>query len=297
MGKIIPTGKSWFSGGGLMDMGLMEGGVDIIQSHDLDKRATRAMIANEKIFGHKIVNGDVSDALAKQQPGSHVNFFTWPCKKYSTMADIHGTRTGEELFLHALRLQCLEKNEMYVLENVPGMTKFKVVMEAFTSLPDYYVTVICPVNASNWLPQNRERLIIFGTRKPFNVSAPTKARNIPTIKSILERNPKVKLNPSVISRIKGEYRDMPIIVDPSDPHSIAPTCVAHYAKDMGTRMVKDKRFRYGLRPFTYREYARLQGVPDNYILPDNHYAYELVGNGVARPMARWIGKQVVKYFN
>jgi DNA (cytosine-5)-methyltransferase 1 len=45
---------------------------------------------------------------------------------------------------------------------------------------------------------------------------------------------------------------------------MALTCVAHYAKDLSTRLVKDKHFPLGVRPFTICEYARLQGFPDNY---------------------------------
>ena len=65
----------------------------------------------------------------------------------------------------------------------------------------------------------------------------------------------------VISRINGKYRDLPIIVDPDQSNIIAPTCVAHYSKDLSTRLVKDKSSKYGLRPFSIREFARLQGFP------------------------------------
>lgn len=294
---MIPTAKSYFSGAGLMDLGLQQAGINIIQSIDLDKRATKTMLLNPHYFSHEIINADIKDVLVKEQPQSNIMVFTWPCKKYSTIADIHGTRTGEELFLHGFRHIVIEQPEMFIVENVPGMAKFKVVMEALTELPDYYVTVICPVDASNWLPQRRERLIVFGTRKPFKVAHPKRSNRIPAIKDIIEKNAKVHVNRSVIARIKGRYRDMPIIVDPADPEAIAPTCVAHYNKDMGTRMVRDKNYKYGLRPFTIKEYARLQGVPDDFIFPDFNFSYELIGNGVAVPKARWVGLQAMKYFN
>lgn len=294
---MVPTAKSYFSGAGLMDLGLLQAGIDIIQSIDLDTRATDTMKMNKHYFDHQILNVDIKDILVKDQPKSNIMVFTWPCKKYSTIADIHGARTGEELFLHGLRHIVLEEPDMYIIENVPGMKKFKVVMEALTELPNYYVKIICPVDASNWLPQKRERLIIFGTKKPFNVAHPKKSNSIPTIKDILDKNVNIELNKSVIARIKGEYRDKPIIVDPADKNAIAPTCVAHYYKDMGTRMVKDSRYKFGVRPFTVREYARLQGLPDDFKLPDHNYSYVLIGNGVAVPKARWVGKQAMKYFN
>jgi len=157
--------------------------------------------------------------------------------------------------------------------------------------------MFCPLDAKLWLPQERKRLIIFGTKKPFSISEPFPAKLRPTIKSILENNVQIEVNDSVIARINGEYRDKPIIVDPENKDSIAPTCVAHYSKDMGTRLVKDAAYKHGLRPFTVREYARLQGVPDEYIFPNKNYAYELIGNGVAVPKARWIGEQAIRYFN
>jgi DNA (cytosine-5)-methyltransferase 1 len=66
-----------------------------------------------------------------------------------------------------------------------------------------------------------------------------------------------------IKRINGKYRDLPIIVDPDVSNVLAPTCVAHYSKDLSTRLVKDKNSKYGVRPFSIREYARLQGFPDD----------------------------------
>lgn len=292
-----PTVESFFSGAGLMDIGLQQAGLNIIQSNDLDKRATKAMQMNPQYFAHKIVNADIKNELVKDHPDSDVQVYTWPCKKYSAIADLHGSRTGDELFLHSFRFTALKKPEVFLIENVPGMKKFKVVMEAFTEIPDYYITIICPVDASNWLPQKRERLLIFGTKKPFTIQHPVKANRIPTINDILEKDVQIRVNKTVVARINGQYRDLPIVVDPSNENAIAPTCVAHYKKDMGTRLVKDVNYPQQLRPFTIREYARLQGVPDDYQFENKNYSYELIGNGVAVPKAKWAGLQIIKYFN
>uniref|UniRef100_UPI001566E98B DNA cytosine methyltransferase n=1 Tax=Aeromonas sp. Ne-1 TaxID=1675689 RepID=UPI001566E98B len=78
-----------------------------------------------------------------------------------------------DLFLHFFRHVALAQPEVYIVENVPGMRKFQVVMECLTRLPNYYVRVECPVNANMWLPQERKRLIVIGTKKPFhNISYP-----------------------------------------------------------------------------------------------------------------------------
>jgi site-specific DNA-cytosine methylase len=97
-------------------------------------------------------------------------------------------------------------------------------------------------------------------------------------------------------RLAGKYRDRPIISDPKRG-DIAPTCVAHYSKDLSTRLVADARFPRGVRPYTVREYARLQGVPDSFSFSgrDND-AYRMIGNGVSVPVGEWIGSEIRRYF-
>jgi len=69
--------------------------------------------------------------------------------------------------------------------------------------------------------------------------------------------------------------------------NIAPTCVAHYAEDLSTRLVADNRFPRGVRPYTVREYARLQGVPDESTFAGGaNDAYRMIGNGVSVPVEK-----------
>ena len=293
----IPTAKGYFSGCGGMEIGIMQAGVEIIQSLDLDAEATNSMKENSHYFSHPVLNVDIKDKTVLEQPQSDIIIGTYPCTKYSPIADIHGTRTGDDLFLHFFRHIAIEKPEMYIVENVPGMKKFKVVMEAMTKLPDYYVNVFCPVDAANWLPQRRKRLILIGTRKQFSISSPSQINNRPRLKDILEKNPEVEMPDYVIKRINGKYRDLPIIVDPDISNVLAPTCVAHYSKDLSTRLVKDKKAKYGVRPFSIREYARLQGFPDDFIFENKRSSYKLIGNAVPVHMGKWVGSVAMKYFN
>jgi DNA (cytosine-5)-methyltransferase 1 len=95
----------------------------------------------------------------------------------------------------------------------------------------------------------------------------------------------------------GKYRDKPIISDAARG-DIAPTCVAHYAKDVSTRLVADKRFAHGVRPYSVREYARLQGVPDSFTFAGTaRQQYRQIGNGVAVPVGEWAARELVRYFN
>ncbi|SEG13699.1 DNA cytosine methyltransferase [Marinobacterium lutimaris] len=283
--------NSYFSGGGLLDIGLLQAGVKIGQSYEID--ATCCRVQGENLGAHvkqadiaeKLVEGDSADGMV----------FTYPCTKYSAIADIHGTRTGDELFLHALRHLAIARPEVYAVENVPGMRAFPVVMEAMTRMPDYFVQVFCPIESSTWLPQRRDRLIIIGSRRRFNWRPPELGRQI-RLADILEDEPRITLPKAIAERMNGKYRDKPIISDPARG-DIAPTCVAHYAKDKSTRLVADKRFPLGVRPYSVREYARLQGVPDWYEFNcSDTDAYRMIGNGVSVPVGEWLGREFKRYF-
>ena len=176
------------------------------------------------------------------------------------------------------------------------MRAFPIVMEAMSKLPDYYVQIFCPIRSETWLPQRRQRLIIIGTRRPFSVRPPENTKPI-TLAEILETEPRVTLPKAIKTRMTGGYRDLPIICDPAKG-DLAPTCVAHYAKDKSTRLVVDKRYPLGVRPFSVREYARLQGLPDWFKFPvSDTSAYRQIGNGVSTPVGEWVGKEIARYMS
>lgn len=283
------TAKSYFSGAGGMDLGLIESGIDVIEHYEIDKKCCDTLRKNLK---GQVKECDISKITVLDQQDADVYVGTFPCTRYSSIADIHGTRTGDDLFLHFFRHVALARPEMYIVENVPGMKKFRVVMEALTKLPEYYVRVECPINANIWLPQERKRLILIGSKKPFNNIEYPSEHPI-KLKDIIEKGAEVNIPAYALARLNGKYRDKPIISNP-DYDDIAPTCVAHYAKDVSTRMVQDGNH---IRPYTVKEYARLQGFPDWFKFSGtDRDAYRQIGNAVPVPMGRWIGHQVQRYF-
>lgn len=288
---MTPTANTYFSGCGLLDLGLERAGVQVQQSFEIDETCVKVAQQN---FRHEFKRCDLTQKRVADEKPCNVRAFTYPCTKYSPIADIHGTRTGDELYLHAFRHMAIDPPEIFSAENVPGMKKFEVVMEAMTRLPGYYVTVFCPVESQTWLPQRRNRLIIIGSRRNFLWRPPEAQRRV-TLAEILEDDPQVSIPESVYKRLDGAYRDKPIISDPARG-DIAPTCVAHYAKDKGTRLVKDSRFPRGVRPYTVREYARLQGVPDTFKFNCSESdAYRMIGNGVSIPVGEWLGGEIIRY--
>lgn len=281
------TAKSYFSGAGGMDLGIIQSGINIIESFEIDKKACATLRNN---FNHKINECDITKITVLDQEDADIYIGTFPCTKYSNIADIHGTRTGDDLFLHFFRHIALSQPEMYIVENVPGLKKFQVVMECLTRLPNYYVRVECPVNANIWLPQERKRLIVIGTKKPFDFLSYPDSKPV-KMKDIINVGAEVYTPDYVYKRLNGKYRDYPII---SDLNSNAPTCVAHYSKDRSTRLIDDG---VSIRPYSVKEWARLQGFPDwfNFSGNDND-AYKQIGNAVPVPMGQWIGNQAQKYF-
>jgi DNA (cytosine-5)-methyltransferase 1 len=284
--------NGFFSGAGLMELGLQRGGCEIQHSFEIDPKCVATLRAN---FTHSVSSCDVTRKLVADETEAEAAVATFPCTRYSPIADIHQTRTGDDLFLHFFRHAAIKRYPVYVVENVPGMKKFPVVMEALTKLPDYYVTVFCPVQSSLWLPQTRDRLIIIASRRAFAWRPPTARRRV-RLSEIIEKHPRVEIPAYVARRLAGAYRDFPIISDPARG-DIAPTCVAHYAKDLSTRLVADRRFPGGARPYSVREYARLQGVPDSFTFAgSDRDAYRQIGNGVSVPVGEWLGKELVRYF-
>jgi len=286
------TINSYFSGAGLLDIGINRAGLEIQQSFELDKRACETQRAN---FTHDVVRCDITKKLAHDEVSADVYLFTYPCTKYSAIADIHNTRTGDELYLHACRHVALKLPEVFVVENVMGMKKFEVVMEFLTKLPQYHVKIF-EVNSNIWLPQNRERLIIFASRKEFDWQAPTAPNKPVTLKDIVEKDPIYTMPGAITKRMNGVYRDLPIISD-YRRGDIAPCAVAHYCKDKSTRLLKWDKEKLGVRPYTVLEYARLQGVPDWFIFPcSDTEAYRQIGNGVSVDVGEWVGLQIKRYY-
>ncbi len=286
--------NSYFAGAGLMDVGLMQAGININQAFELDTDACKTYRHN---LGDHVTQIDITQKLVLDDLDCDGMIFTYPCTKYSAIADVHGQRTGDELFLHALRHLAVKRPEFYCVENVPGMLKFPVVMEAMEKLAGYFIHVFCPISASLWLPQSRDRLIIVGTRRPFNIRPPENTRAV-TLAEILEVDPDFGRMPaSIAKRMNGNFRDKPAIADPTKG-GIAACCLAHYRKDRSCNLVVDNRFENGVRPYTVREFARLQGLPDSFEFPVcNRAAYKQIGNGVPVPFGIWLGTEMKRYMN
>ena len=106
------TAKSYFSGAGGMDLGIQEAGISILESFEIDKKCCDTLKNN---FSHRINQVDITKITVLDQQDADVYVGTFPCTRYSTAADINGTRTGDELFLHFFRHIALAEPEMYIV--------------------------------------------------------------------------------------------------------------------------------------------------------------------------------------
>jgi DNA (cytosine-5)-methyltransferase 1 len=66
-------------------------------------------------FSHNLLAVDIKVETILEQPKTDIIVATYPCTKYSAIAGIHGTRTGDDLFLHFFRHIAIERPETYVV--------------------------------------------------------------------------------------------------------------------------------------------------------------------------------------
>lgn len=291
-----PEAKFYFAGVGLCEVGCQQAGVKITASYELDAKACAVQRAN---FQHPVVECDLTQQPVLDSKECDAMVFSWPCTRYSTFGQITETRTGDDLFKDAVRHKYVAAPDMWVAENVPGMKMFPLVMESMIKTRHYHTSMV-EVDSALWGLQRRKRLIIFGTKRPFTPRPPVQVEKR-RMADVVEANPTINVPAYFRTRLKGgKYRDKPIVTDPRKG-DLAPTCVAHYGRDRSTRCVMDHARgdgNAGLRPWTVREYARLQGLPDSFTFGNlDSDSYLQIGNGVDVNVARWFGSEIVRYFN
>ena len=285
------TVKSLFSGAGGMDLGMEEAGLTLAESYEYWDKACDTLANN---FQHEVYKCDITKLLLQGQSHSVVITATFPCTHFSKA----GLMDGDELYLEAHRIiRCLEP-EIFVIENVPNMEQFPVVMEAFMGMPHYFVAKYILNAATFGAPQNRKRLIIIGSKQEFAWDFSPEKYTRHTLVEIIRPNVDVPLKPCIQNRICGINKGQwPAHVYDPRVRDYGPTCVAHYAKDQGDQLVVDPGTGK-VRPFLVEEYAALQGFGPGYRFSGTDGdAYKQIGNAVSPFMSRAIGQEIVRYLD
>jgi len=313
-----------FAGIGGFRLALQNLGGKCVFTSEWDKYSQKTYKAN---FG-ELPFGDITKPLTKSYIPDNFDVLCagFPCQAFS----IAGKRGGFEdtrgtLFFDVAEIIKSKRPKALFLENVKGLKshdKGKTLATILNVLREdlgYYVPEPQIVNAKNYgVPQNRERIFIVGFRKDlgidnFKYPKPLKAK--PTLEDILEENVvsvKYYLSETYLDtlrkhRDRHESKGNGFGYEIIDDKGIANAVVCG---GMGRErnLVFDKRLKdftpvtnikgevnkEGIRKMTPREWARLQGFPDNYqIVVSDAQAYKQFGNSVAVPAIQATAKRVV----
>ncbi len=285
-----------------------------------------AQITYEKNFG-EVPFGDITKINEKDIPEHDILVAGFPCQAFS----IAGKRGGFDdtrgtLFFDVARILKEKKPKAFFLENVKGLINhdkgktLKVILNTLREDLDYYVPEPQIINAKDFgVPHNRERIFIVGFKKDFKVNEfkyPNPLNKKVYINDIIEDKPvsvKYYLSTQYLNtleehkkrhEIKGNGFGYEIISNDSIANAIV---VGGMGRERN--LIIDNRLtdftpvthikgvvnRNGIRRMTPREWARLQGFPDEFIIDvSDAQAYKQFGNSVAVPAVQATAKEVVK---
>jgi DNA (cytosine-5)-methyltransferase 1 len=303
-----------FAGIGGFRMAMQNLGGKCVFTSEWDKEAQKTYRAN---YG-EVPFGDITlDSTKKSIPdGFDVLCAGFPCQAFS----IAGKRGGFEdtrgtLFFDVAEIIKRKKPKAIFLENVKGLRNhdkgktLETILNVLRNDLNYYVPEPKIINAKDFgVPQNRERIFIVGFRKDLGINefeypkpsgkkvkfSDIKEKKVPATKFYLSTQYLQTLyNHKARHESKGNGFGYEII--PDDGIANAVVCggmgrernlvIDHRIKDFTpTTKIKGMVNREGIRKMTPREWARLQGFPDNYIIPvADASAYKQFGNSVAVP--------------
>jgi DNA (cytosine-5)-methyltransferase 1 len=243
----------------------------------------------------------------------------FPCQPFSiagvskknALGRAHGflDETQGTLFFDVARIIQNKRPKAFMLENVKNLVShdkgntFRVIQNTLREL-EY--SIHCKVlDGKHFVPQHRERIIVVGfDNRVFSGKEDFDFPKLPepshAIKEILESNTDRKYTLTTKlweylqaysdkHKAKGNGFGFGLV----DLNGISRTISARYYKDGAEILVPQK----GKNPrrLTPRECARLQGFPDNFIIPvSDTQAYKQFGNSVTVPLIQMVAKNVVK---
>lgn len=307
-----------FAGIGGIRLAYQKAGGKCVFSSEYNKFAKVTYEAN---FG-EVPFDDITKIDEKSIPDHDVLLAGFPCQPFSiagvskkkSLGRNHGflDETQGTLFFDIARILKEKKPKAFMLENVKNLVAhdkgrtFEVIYSTLDKLG--YSIHFRVLDGRHFVPQHRERIIIVGfNRKVFkgneNFDFPELPESKKTIYDILEDNPDIKYtlsdklwnylqNYAAKHKAKGNGFGFGL----TDLNGISRTISARYYKDGSEILIPQK----GINPrrLTPRECARLQGFPDEFIIPvSDNQAYRQFGNSVVSPLIYAVAKQVVKVFD
>jgi len=288
----------------------------------------QAQITYKANFG-EIPFGDITNRETKNYIPDNFDILCagFPCQAFS----IAGKRGGFEdirgtLFFDVAEIIKNKQPKAFFLENVKGLTNhdkgktLATILNVLRNDLNYFVPEPQIMNAKNFgVPQNRERIYIVGFRKDLNITefeypkplneqktfADVKEEKVPTTKYYLSTQYlQTLINHKSRHESKGNGFGYEIIKDNGIANAIVVggmgrerNLVIDYRITDFTPETKIKGVvnREGVRKMTPREWARLQGFPDNYkIVVADASAYKQFGNSVAVPAIQATAEKIIE---
>lgn len=308
-----------FAGIGGFRIAMQELGGKCVYSSEFDAQAQRSYFAN---YG-EMPFGDITKEVTKSYIPEHFDILCggFPCQAFSLAGHRLGFKdeTRGTLFFEIEAILRKHQPRAFFLENVKGLAihdKGRTLKTILEHLDDAGYDVVPPqiLNAMDYgVPQHRERIYIIGFRKDLGIDVKNFHYPEPTTpegKRVCFRDVMEKKVPSVKYYLSNVY------VDTLKRHRARHEAAGHgfgyeiidingvanaiVVGGMGRErnLVIDKRLkdftpvtnikgevnRDGIRRMTPREWARLQGFPEEYkIVVADASAYKQFGNSVAIP--------------
>ncbi|MDY3914540.1 MAG: DNA mismatch endonuclease Vsr [Phocaeicola sp.] len=314
-----------FAGIGGFRMAMQNLGGKCVFSSEWDSQAQKTYLLN---YG-EVPFGDITKEAIKAFIPDDFDVLCagFPCQAFS----LAGKRLGFEetrgtLFFDIAEIIRRKRPKAFFLENVKGLLihdkgkTIQTILKVLREDLDYYVPDPKIVNAMNFgVPQHRERLYIVGFRKDQNVNEftyPSPSDTTKTFADIKEEHTvsaKYYLSTQYVKTLvahkerhtaKGNGFGYEIIPDDGVANAIV---VGGMGRErnlvIDTRLedftpvtnIKGEINRDGLRRMTPREWARLQGFPDNFIIKvADASAYKQFGNSVAVPAIQATAEEIIK---
>jgi len=324
-----------FAGAGGLAIGLEKAGLKCVALNEIDKFACQTLRRNRPNWN--VLEGDIKDFDFKEY-NNKVDVVTggFPCQAFSYAGKRLGFEDARGTLFYEFARAVKEVNPAICIgENVRGLLnhdKGKTLQGMISILDEigYYVVPVEVLKAIYYkVPQKRERLILVGIRKDINLSFdyPIPYKKIYNLedalkkgelydcdvpKSIGAKYPESKKTVLDLVPPKGYWRDLPIELQKEfmggsfylgggktgmarrigwDEPCLTLTCSP--AQKQTERCHPDET-----RPFTVREYARIQTFPDDWEFAGSiAQQYKQIGNAVPVNLAKEVGYSIVKFLN
>ncbi len=314
-----------FAGIGGFRMAMQNLGGKCVFSSEWDSQAQKTYLLN---YG-EVPFGDITKESTKSFIPDNFDVLCagFPCQAFS----LAGKRLGFEetrgtLFFDVAEIIRRKQPKAFFLENVKGLLihdkgkTIQTILKVLREDLNYFVPDPQIVNAMNFgVPQHRERIYIVGFRKDQNVNEftypiPTdKTKTFADIKEEKVVSSKYYLSTQYVKTLvahkerhaaKGNGFGYEIIPDNGVANAIVVggmgrernLVIDNRLEDFTpVTNIKGEVNRDGLRRMTPREWARLQGFPDTFIIGvADASAYKQFGNSVAVPAIQATAEQIIK---